>query len=110
MSPEVTVRTNEFFIYRDSTGQHGAEADAYVVTPLEVVVVECKLTGCEAGHSQILNLYAPILTHLYRKPVRGLQVCRNCGPSTPGPFVDDAVEFILNSRVPLATLLWRPNS
>lgn len=107
MKPTLTPRSNDWIVYTDASGTHGAAPDWYLVAPTEVVCVEIKRTGCEVAHDQLRNLYGPLLAHIYSRPVRGLQVCQNTAPTTPGPFVYDINDFIFNTNLKLATMMWR---
>lgn len=100
--------TREWLRYEADGREAHAQPDAWVVMPDEVVAFEIKLTGCTYAHAQLSDLYVPLLSALYDRPVRGLQVCRAASPTTPGPFVTDAHDFIA-SNLQLATwLLPRP--
>jgi hypothetical protein len=96
----------EWIDFSDANGKGLAEPDGFIVLDDEVVVFEVKLTGCRYGAEQIGGLYVPLLSHIYGRPTRGLQVCRNTGPDTPGPFIDDPVAFVTASTLPLATWHW----
>jgi len=91
--------------FADANGHGKAEMDVIAVLPHEVIVVEVKLTGCRFGHEQLTGLYSPLLSHIYSRPVRGLQICKGVTGDTPGPYVDSPEEFI-NSSLPLATWQW----
>lgn len=99
------VQYHEWIDFEDANGRGGAEPEAFAVLPNEVVLVEVKLTGCRYAHEQLGGLYAPLLSHIYRRPVRGLQICKAITADTPGPFVDSAEAF-LTSSLSLATWHW----
>lgn len=96
---------HQWIEYWDSSGQHWCEPEFFAILPTEVLLVECKRTGCNYGVQQMEGLYAPLLAHLFLRPVRCLQVCKIVTRDTPGPYVDDLAAFI-NSSLPRATWHW----
>lgn len=104
-APTLEWRYHEWIDFTDDRGNGGCEPEAFAVLPHEVVLVEVKLTGCRYGHEQLAGLYVPLLSHIFARPVRALQICRAVNASTPGPFVDNVADF-LASFVPLATWHW----
>ena len=71
-----------------------AEPEGFLVRPHEVILVECKLTGGPYGRAQMEGFYAPLLAHIYERPVRCLLVVKNRTPDTPGPFVPMPEDFL----------------
>lgn len=95
------VRPGVWFSFTDGNGPGICQTDAFLVLPHEVVVFEVKLTACRYGHEQLAGLYCPILSHLYKRPARGVQIAKNLQPETPGPVLSDLDAF-LSSSLPLA--------
>jgi len=92
----------EFF----DSGRIGfAEPEAFIELESKVVLFESKYTGIPAGKDQMVELYAPLLHLLLGKPIQMLQICRWRDTKTPGPFIDDPVEFI-KTNIPYATWHW----
>lgn len=54
-----------------------AQPDHYILQDKCVLLFECKLTQTEEAEAQLNFLYAPLLQHLYQKPVLKIQVCKN---------------------------------
>jgi len=60
-----------------SPGLHWAQPDIVVDFPNITLLLEAKLTQSDAAYLQLTGLYAPLLTHIFKKPVACVQVCRN---------------------------------
>lgn len=100
-----SIHYHQWIEYADANGSGRCEPEAYVVFPDRIVLFECKLTGCALGRTQMEHLYAPLLAHIYARPVVCVQLCKSLTSATPGPFIDslDDVEA-LPRTVPYATL------
>lgn len=85
---------HQWIEYLDANGKGWAEPEAYYVAEDRIILVECKLTGGPGGREQLENLYAPLLSHIYKKPVHCLLICRNVTVETPGPYVASIEDFI----------------
>lgn len=103
--PTLGLRYHEWIEFTDDRGKGYCEPEAFAVLPHEIILIEVKLTGCRYGHEQMAGLYIPLLSHIFRRPVRGLQICKAINAETPGPFVDDPNDF-LRSNLTLATWHW----
>ena len=74
---EYDVIESQWLAYGDRNGPGYAQPDVYVLTDHAILCFEAKLTQCDAGALQIAQLYRPLLTRLYRRPVVGVLACRN---------------------------------
>lgn len=92
--PPGDLRYHLWIEYLDDNGLSWAEPEAVVIRPTELILFEVKLTGCQYGLEQMRDLYAPLLSSIFLRPVRGLQVCRAVCRSTPGPYIDSVDDFI----------------
>lgn len=106
VTPTPEIRRHDWVEYVDSNGEGQAEPDLVLVLPDAVTVVEVKLTGCRYGHEQLSGLYLPLAAHIWRRPVRGLQVCKALGRDTPGPFISDPVAFVTDTAGDGAIATW----
>lgn len=94
---------HQWLAFEDAVGPGRCEPEAFLIRPTEVLLFEVKLTGCRYGHEQLQELYTPLLAHLYKRPVRCLQICRAVHAETPGPMMDDLSTFI-NGDATIGTL------
>lgn len=75
---------DQWISFADAQGQAFACIDAFVVGEKCVLVCECKLTFTpEMAWHQMEKRYAPILRHIFGKPVATLQVCKNLALGHP---------------------------
>lgn len=74
---EADLNYNPWIGFTDSTGTHYCQPDIYIVLPGYVLLLEVKLTQTENAEVQLLDLYAPLLEHIYSRPVVTVQVCKN---------------------------------
>jgi hypothetical protein len=66
--------------YEEPLGRkRAAQPDVVLFNREYLVVLEIKLSRCEAGFLQIEHLYAPLLTKLYDLPVAGCVIFCNPG-------------------------------
>ena len=107
ISSRLDLRQNEWIEYEDDNGKGFAQPDGFVVIREFVFLFECKLTGGPAGKEQMLDTYVPLLEHMFERPVRSLLVCKWRTPDTPGPFVENWIEF-LRSGHSYACWNWMP--
>lgn len=101
------VHYHEWVQYADRHGAGYCEPEAFIVLKDFVFLIECKRTGMLGGKLQLVELYAPCLEAIFKKPVRSLLVCKYVTGETPGPFVQSVEEFLL-SNLTFATLHWLP--
>lgn len=90
--------------YADASGRHYAQPDVYVVLDEITICIECKLTQSEAALFQIADLYRPLLTKIYGRPVVGVVACRNL-VYDPGRWRIGAITEVLSHRQP-DTFVW----
>lgn len=102
-----TVHYHKWIEFVDANGRGYCEPEAFIEYSDRIVLFECKLTGGPSGKIQMLDLYKPVLEHIFKKPVDCLMVCKWVRPDTPGPFVKSVEEFLLSKRS-FATWQWLP--
>lgn len=90
--------------FEDANGKGLAEPDAYLVRPQGVLIFEIKLTACRYGHEQLQGLYGPLLSQLFSRPVRCLQIARALHAEHPGPLIDSLDEFVADESITIGTL------
>jgi hypothetical protein len=100
--PNLNLYYHQWIEYVDASGRHHCEPEVFAVLPNEVLLAEVKLTGNTYAVEQMSGLYAPLLSHLFQRPVRCLQICHSVSPHTPGPFVDGPAQF-LATKLPQGT-------
>ena len=90
------MRYHQWIEWTCRDGTHGfAEPEGWFELQDSIILIECKLTGLEYGHGQMVDFYKPLLEHLYpNKRVRCLMICRHVHVNTPGPFVQSIEDFI----------------
>jgi hypothetical protein len=102
--PEVDFNYHKWFSFRrELDGKtEFCEPEMFLVFQDFILLLECKRTGCKYGMEQMRDFYAPILRHVYKRPVRCLQICKHVSVETPGPWVSGLREF-LTTTYPYAT-------
>ena len=60
-----------------------------------VVAIECKLSYTPEAFVQLERLYFPILRHVYRAPVRGIQLVKHVSRDVPPGLLCDSLEKAL---------------
>lgn len=71
--------------YQNSDGTHVCQPDGFVELLDCVLLFEVKYTHCIEAYWQLRHLYGPILAHLYKKPVKCIEVPRSFDPAVPWP-------------------------
>lgn len=104
--PQASWHYHQWIEFVDKNGRGLAEPELYAVLRDCVVLFEMKLTGGPAGKMQLEGLYAPLLQHIYGKPVLCMLVCRGVIPGTPGPYMEPLQFF--QSGLSFATWHWLP--
>lgn len=69
--------TGRWIRYADVNGLGWASPDAFKELEDRILLFETKLSQTVRAESQLLELYSPLLFHIFRKPVVSIQVCRN---------------------------------
>ena len=62
-----------WLMFEDCNGNGFAQPDHFLLQPNLVVVFECKLSQNSRAWPQIELLYQPLLAHLFKRPVIGVQ-------------------------------------
>jgi len=76
-------RAGQWFSFVDANGSGYCQPDLLLVLPEGPLVMECKLTWVPEAHSQLTQLYLPVVSMALGKPARGLVVCKHLTPSAP---------------------------
>lgn len=72
-----------WFAFWDSRGPGYCSPDLVLDLPEATIVIECKLSWVPEAHSQILQLYLPVLEHARGKPCLGLVVVKHLSQGAP---------------------------
>lgn len=96
--------------FQDANGQGFCQTDFLLERVDFVLVLECKHTWTPEGHSQLEQLYRPVVERALGKPMLGVQVCRfltSDAPKVAGicSSLLDAMSVAKNSSRP-AVLHW----
>lgn len=99
---------HQWINYQETKGDdlRWCEPDLFLVAHDAILLIEVKLSGTPDAFLQMAGLYAPLLAHIYGRPVRQLQVCRYISDACPGPRFPSPEAFI-SSGAPLGTWNWR---
>lgn len=93
--PRVGTRSGLWISFVDSNGPGFCCLDHLIrLTSSEFLVVECKLTDCGEAHTQLSQLYLPVMEFLTKGRVRGVVVCKNLTRESKSParsLVDGAL-------------------
>ena len=90
-----------WFEFLDANGPGHCQVDFLMRAGETLVVLETKYTWTQVGHSQILQLYKPVLEAAYGLRVAGVVVCKNLTPGAPlaEPTLPSAIRrAIVNPR------------
>jgi hypothetical protein len=77
LGDEYDINCARWIEFVDFAGFGFAQPDFYFLTSDAVVLLEAKLTQCDEGYSQMVQLYRPLLRFIYRLPVVCVLVCKN---------------------------------
>lgn len=69
--------TGEWIHFTDDNGRGCAQPDIFLVFPTLILVIECKLSQTDNAKNQLLDLYKPLLEHLFHRPAFCIQACKN---------------------------------
>lgn len=99
----VEVVSERWWLYNDLDGRHLCQTDHYAVYEDQVLVVECKLTESWIGHSQINNLYRPVLERFFQRPITGIVACKVRTSRDNRVLIEDPREAL---EAPGKTFVW----
>ena len=71
------IFAGQWLEFEDANGSGFAQPDFYFLTDRALFCLEAKLTQKLQGRLQIDELYRPLLSRIYQKPVVGILVCKN---------------------------------
>lgn len=74
----------QWFEFADANGKGYAQVDFMSIQSDAVVVLEAKLSWCPEGHTQLEQLYRPLIEMAFRKPMVGLVICKHLIPECKG--------------------------
>lgn len=83
--------SGRWFEFQDINGHGWCQTDLLVDLGDEIVCLEAKYTWLESGHTQIEQLYRPVVEHVLRKPCLGVVVCKLLLPAMRGVEVSATV-------------------
>lgn len=89
-------RANQWIIFIDRNGRGFAQPDLIWVNPHRIVLFEFKLTQSDPARGQCLELYVPLLSHIYSREVLSCQVFKNIRYECP-ELIDD-IPALLKSK------------
>lgn len=102
-----TLVSSPWFEFQDKNGRGYCNVDHYAVLDDKVLCFECKLTETWVAFSQILELYKPVLEHIYGKPVVAVQVCKHLVPPKNPYYIQD-IQAVIRAPRRKAWLLHMP--
>jgi len=74
--------------YEDDNGYGMCSPDIVLDLEDRILVLECKLTQTETARLQIFQLYAPVLSRCWNKPIVGVGVFRNLISKAENPVLN----------------------
>lgn len=77
----------KWFEFEDMAGHGYCQPDLILVRPEWVLVLEAKLSWVAEGHTQIEQLYRPVLEKTFQRKVIGVVVTKVLKPETPRNLV-----------------------
>lgn len=105
--PSVRLHANQWLFFSDVFGPGYAQPDVYFILSNKVILFECKLTEKLSGHEQLKGLYAPLLEHIYSRPVTKVLVCRGL-KLRYREEVEDLAGVLASSSKNVLTWQWLP--
>ena len=96
----------QWFEFVDVNGPGCCSPDILLLGAKATVVIEVKLTDCDAGREQLSLLYEPVLRWIYQKPVLLVLVVKHLTPRSAFVVEDlrSALRIAQSGRIP--TLHW----
>jgi hypothetical protein len=89
------LRAGQWIRFYDAHGPGWAQPDFFIVAPSCVLVYECKLTEYEATDQELLGLYAPLLAHIYQRPIVRVGVFKHLRNPPIRPIADPLAPLAL---------------
>lgn len=74
---------NPWFSFHDANGRGHCSPDYMFLAQGTMVLIECKYTWVPEAHTQLSQLYAPVVERALGYPTIGIVVCRNLIPAMP---------------------------
>lgn len=62
-----------WFMFADKNGEGFAQPDHFILQPERCILFECKLSQNSTAWPQMEFLYKPLLEHMFKRPVVGIQ-------------------------------------
>ncbi len=72
-----SAKHGQWFEFQDRNGKGWCQTDLLIELPDGVLVLESKYSWVPEGHTQLENLYRPVVERVWQKPMLGVQVCKN---------------------------------
>ena len=93
-------KLGQWYRFIDKNGPGTAQTDIELHFPTHVLLLECKLSYNLEAYKQLEDLYMPILSMVYDKPVVGIQVVKFISPrAVSGVQIVDSLEpYMSQSR------------
>lgn len=100
------VVKNPWFEFSDQNGGGMASPDGVIKLLEKVLVVECKLTWTYDAHSQLQQLYFPILEKFFDLPCKGIVVCKNLARGVPKKLIKESFNAAALADEPVNVVQW----
>ena len=98
----------KWFEFQDANGLGWCQPDLFVQIESEncVLVLECKHTWTAEGHSQLEQLYFPVLEKVFGQKVVGVQVCKYLAPGVRDVNVVSSLETAFELAIAGRRVAW----
>lgn len=73
-----------WFMFEDANGEGFAQPDHFLLQPEQIILFECKLSQNSTAWPQMEYLYKPLLAHMFKRPVLGVQAFHRMKHEEPG--------------------------
>jgi hypothetical protein len=85
----------QWFEFWDANGHGYCQPDFILVEPGRVLVLEAKYTWVLEAHAQLMQLYAPVLRAVFKRPVIGVVVCKRLVPGARAAYttLEEAIRW-----------------
>lgn len=81
--------------YEDRKGRGRCQPDGLLITPSSVVVFEIKIRHMPEAWWQLRKLYEPVVTALYKRPIKLIEVVSSFDPAMPFPEPIEMIEDLV---------------